>query len=305
MAFCSDAVALLGIALATQSLPAELRDRVKSWMTLFLESSFGMRGLLPWQRCFLAVTQRCLGTAPELPLPMEPDVADVRLAFRAKGLLPEDVADAADEEHAVALLKSSFGSSPSPVRAAIGLAALGWLARSSPVLIPGRVTIATVSNMLNAVPAALLKWTWEQKPRTRNGVARKWYLDHEYHVQNLLYTILRPVFPDVTAEEYTALVGPSQPRADLGIPSMRLIVEVKFWRAETPAAKMLEQIAADNSLYLAAGSQYSHLLPFIWDDAGRTDEHSSLIRGLRGLTGVSDAVIVSRPARFTDNAPPA
>jgi hypothetical protein len=62
---------------------------------------------------------------------------------------------------------------------------------------------------------------------------------------------------------------------------------------------MLEEIAADNSLYLAAGSRYSNVLPFIWDDAGRSDQHSNLVDGLTALTGVADAVVVSRPSRFT------
>src|SRR5690606_38787323 len=96
-------------------------------------------------------------------------------------------------------------------------------------------------------------------------------------------------------EDYTPKIGPYQPRADLGIPSLRVIVEAKFWRESVKAQKMIEEIAADSSIYFVAGSSYSALVPFIWDDARRTEEHEPLVSGLRQLRHVADAVVVARP----------
>ena len=82
-----------------------------------------------------------------------------------------------------------------------------------------------------ARPRRLRKWTWETEPRTTNGTARQWHIDHEYHVQNLLWVLLAPIFPDLDDEQYLTKIGQKNPRADLYIPSMRIIVEVKFLRS--------------------------------------------------------------------------
>ena len=60
---------------------------------------------------------------------------------------------------------------------------------------------------------------------------------------------------------------------------------------------MIEEIAADSSIYFVAGSSYTVLIPFIWDNARRTEEHESLIGGLKQLPHVADAVVVARPGR--------
>lgn len=111
--------------------------------------------------------------------------------------------------------------------------------------------------------------------------------------------MLAPCFPDLKEEEYTPSIGDYQPRVDLCIPSLQLIVEVKFMRASTRPKDIIEQVAADANLYFAAGSQYQHLIPFVWDDARRSEDHSSLEAGLKQIPNVADAVIVSRPGSMT------
>jgi REase_DpnII-MboI len=61
------------------------------------------------------------------------------------------------------------------------------------------------------------------------------------------------------------------------------------------AAKMIEEIAAGSSIYFVEGSPYSVLVPFIWDNALRTEEHESVVNGLRQLPQVADSIIVARP----------
>lgn len=133
----------------------------------------------------------------------------------------------------------------------------------------------------------------------QNGTARQWHIEHEYHVQNLLWTILRPAFPDLRREEYTDPVGPLHPRLDLGIPSLRVIIEVKFWRESTSAAQLVEQIAADSSVYFnSATRRYDSFVPFVWDHARRTERHDELLQGLRSLSHVVDAVVIARPGKM-------
>jgi hypothetical protein len=133
----------------------------------------------------------------------------------------------------------------------------------------------------------------------RNGTARQWHVDHEYPVQNLLWAILRPAFPDLRREEYTDPVGLLYPRLDLGVPSLRLIIEVKFWRASTTAAQMVEEIASDSSVYFnSQARRYDSLVPLVWDNARRTERYDDLLRGLRSLPRVVDAVVLSRPGKM-------
>jgi len=166
----------------------------------------------------------------------------------------------------------------------------------APVTLLPNATVATVCQILHRVSAGLRRWTWETKPRTRRGkVARMWHIENEYHVQSLLWLILAPIFPDLIDEEYTAGVGHLHPRADICIPSLRVIVEAKFMRAKTPAQKMIAELAADSGLYLARNSLYEGIIPFIWDDAARPEQHDYMIQGMKSMKGVLDVIIVARP----------
>lgn len=165
----------------------------------------------------------------------------------------------------------------------------------------GSFSLEDVSKLLKRVPAGLRRWTWEPRRRTQGGTPRQWYIENEYHVQNLLYFLLAPVFADIIEEEYTGSVGQKKPRVDLVIPSLKLVIEIKFWRRDKPPQKIIGEIAEDTSLYLAEGSLHEQIIAFIWDDSCRTEEHDLLDSGLKNLKGIFDVVIVSRPGRMADN----
>lgn len=153
-----------------------------------------------------------------------------------------------------------------------------------------------VSELLRRVPAGLRRWTWEKSSRTKGGEARQWHIDNEYHVQNLVYFLLAPLFPDIKEEEYTRSVGQKHPKVDLEIPSLKLVIEIKFWYPQNKPQRIIGEIAEDTSLYFAEGSPHEHIIPFIWDDFRRTEEHDLLTTGLKRLNRVLDVVIVSRPS---------
>lgn len=230
------------------------------------------------------------------------DGCEVRVALRSKGFDSNEEANgvAQDEHCAIQNMMASQSSGVGSARAAIRLSALDWTRRRRPTLTLNCVSRQALADLLRRVPSGLKKWTWEAKPRTKTSpAARQWHVENEYHVQNMLWLLLSPLFPDLIDEDSTPKVGPVQPRADIGIPSLRLIVEAKFMRADDPPKKMVEQIAEDVSLYLVAGSKYDCLIPFIWDDSRRTEHHDEMIRGLRQLAGVFDAIVVPRPGSMT------
>lgn len=162
-------------------------------------------------------------------------------------------------------------------------------------------TVAQVAALLRRVPAALKRWPWEDKPKTggKRSVAQRWDLQNEYHVQSLLWTILSPLFSDLEDEESLPSVGHKHPRSDLALPRLHMVIEVKFLREATQAAraKVVEEVAADSALYLAENSPYTAVLVFIWDESGSSHHHDEF-NALRKLRGIADVVVVSRPGSW-------
>jgi hypothetical protein len=306
MGFCTDAVALLGVALgATRIGEDATKGAVADWMGKFLSKCYEMRGVHDWQRCLFAAAKKEVGAVLDLVVPEDTSVADVRVALRAKGVLPmpQEAREERDETDALLLLKRESGISVELARAALRIAAFDWINRCVPVVTPSRATADDVCQLLRRVPAGLRRWTWEEAARTsgRGAQPRKWHIDNEYHVQNLLWVTLAPIFPDLKDEEYTPSVGPLQPRADICIPSLNLIIEVKFMRANKAARDLIEEIAADASLYLTRDSSYKSIIAFVWDDSSRIEQHDILISGIKQIKGVIDAVIVPRPGGMTES----
>ncbi len=156
-------------------------------------------------------------------------------------------------------------------------------------------TVEELADILRRLPAGLRHWTWELAPKAKNSKARKWEIDHEYHVQNLLWFLLAPLFPDAQKEPYLPQVAGLNPRPDILIPSWQLVIEIKYFRPGDKQGELVRAIAEDRSLYIHKGSAYNAILVFVWDDSRRSELHPGLINGLKQIENVVDAVVVSRP----------
>jgi hypothetical protein len=178
------------------------------------------------------------------------------------------------------------------------LAAIDWAVARAMDFDVTALTVADVAGVLQHVPAVFQRWTWEEKPRTaRHGAEpRRWHIENEYHFQSLLYTVLKPLIPALEEEQYLPATGTYQPRADLCILALESVVEVKFWYHGKSVKDLTEEIAADLTLYLRPDSPYRKVIVAVWDDGARTEEQSELKRGLKGLNGLFDVVIVNRPS---------
>jgi hypothetical protein len=101
-------------------------------------------------------------------------------------------------------------------------------------------------------------------------------------------------------EENLPSIGHKNPRADLGVPSLRTIIEVKFMRrsGQSACADIIEEIAADASLYLSNARDYDNIVCFVWDDCAQTEQHDELKAGLEAINGISAAVILPRPSKM-------
>ena len=296
MAFCSDAVGILGVALGTRSLAdTSVSGKIVTWLSSFLKSIYHLDGTENWERCLFHAADGLLGSRAGILAPPSEHAEDVRVALRAKSLLGGQETENEDQKALELVILEGAKEIPYE-RAAIRLLALEYVVRSAPAVVPGRISAQGLVRLLERVPAGLRKWTWETKPRTATAPLRHWHIDHEYHVQNLLWLLLAPMFPDLDDEQYLAKIGQKSPRADLYIPSMKLIVEAKYLRPGEQIQKIIDEISSDASLYNAMDNDCAGIIPFIWDDSARSQEHDYLRQGLKKLPGIIDAVVVSRPS---------
>jgi hypothetical protein len=292
----TDGVAALGLALGGRAVGGPLLDRIRDWLGPIAAAAC-QSGIPLWHRFLFAVSSQVIEGVPKLDTSMDEGMAALRVALSAHGMFQHSSPAAADLDavSVIAMVKANIGNPLSPTEAAIRLAALTRVAQAAPVVVFGNATIPQVADLLRRIPTAMRRWTWEEKARTRNGTARKWHIDHEYHVQNLLWAVLSPIFPDLKEEESTPSVGQKHPRADLCIPSLRLIIEVKFIRSSAAFASIVEEVAADAALYFGPGSPYEAMLVFLWDASRSVEEHDVFITGVRQLARIVDVVAVLPP----------
>ena len=76
------------------------------------------------------------------------------------------------------------------------------------------------------------------------------------------------------------------------------MIEVKFIRESASFAMVIEEVAADSSLYFGNNSPYENMIVFAWDDSRRDQEHDAFVRGVRSLPHVLDVIVVSRPGSW-------
>jgi hypothetical protein len=289
-----DGISMLGVALGAR----ECDDAHKVALADVAVKSVGMPTLTPLSRSLMAAAAHVMAAAgrPDLSVMLP----EVRVALADIGLLPLNAESGAPAWRAAMRYPPEDGGD---ARAALTLRAFDALCERNLPGRLGRLEPDDVTRVLQGVVRSMRLWTWEDRPRTPNSPTVRWDVENEYHVQNLLWAAMAPVFPDLDAEVYTTPVGQKNPRMDLTVPSLDLVVEVKFLRPGASFAKIVEEVAADASLYKADG-RWRVLIPFVWDDSARIEEHAKLVDGLRKLDMVHDAVVMPRPGRMDRSPPP-
>lgn len=287
--FVADAVSLLGLALGAKVVyeGADDPDAVIPWMREVVAAADDLT-LEPWEKVLLEAAAATV----DVKLNVEPSTCpECTEAMASKGLLPREPA----------LARSAWGKALRPADpearaalSAIRLSALAYLLTSVAVDV-ACPSIEDLLTVLERVPHALRRWTWEVKPSVRGAVARQWNIENEYHVQNLLYALLYPLFPDLRDEENLPSVGQKKPRVDFEIPSLDCLLEIKFMRPKVKPQEIIGEIAEDTSLYRAGRARMSQIVAFIWDEGRNVQEHGLLQRGIEELGGVYRAVVVSAP----------
>ena len=154
---------------------------------------------------------------------------------------------------------------------------------------------------LEHIPVGLKRWTYEEVGRTKGAEPVKWLIENEYHVQNLLYILLAPIFNDVADEVNLEPVGQKNPRIDLYLPSLHTIIEVKYRKEMKKTFQtFIGEIAEDASLY-RTDVKYSdaRIVIFLWDCTRSTQEHAKFKEGVLKMSGINGCVVINAPSTMS------
>ena len=287
-----DSIALLGVALGVKA--AEIVQADTGWLDNLLQRSLEMLQADNWQRDLVEIARGTINPDHISP------IKDLRLRTAFSATPSQEERQAAWAE-----MIARAGDSDA-VQIAVNRSVFDNCAASLATLPISGAGVAELISILEGLAQSMSHWTYETSQRVKGVLPRQWEVDHEYHVQNLLWTLLRPVFLELVDEQSLPKVGHKTPRYDLGVPSLGTIIEVKFMRKAGTAAcrKITEEIAADRSLYLGPTTDYSTLIAFIWDECRQTEEYQMLKAGLEGMEGIEKVVILPRPSRMDRGTKP-
>ena len=109
--------------------------------------------------------------------------------------------------------------------------------------------------------------------------------------------LLAPIFSRIQKEINLPQQGHKNPRADIYIPELHLIIEVKYRKDKAKKfVDLTEELAADKTLYTASEEyEKCKLVAFLWDNQASTEEHQKFKNGIYGLK-FDGCVVVSSPS---------
>lgn len=286
--FEADPLAILAVAIGIEKNELDKND--VDWLDKIIVSAID-KEQDKWRLDLLKAARAILKTDTQ-----SLDNVVIRCALSSKGLYQIDKEDyKVAEEQCLTLLDISSED------ALFRYVTLNTLIKIAGRIRFGKTELEDISELLKNIEPAMKRWPFEEKAKTKNSTIQKWDIQNEYHVQSLLWALLRPIFSDLKDEEYLKSVGYKHPRVDLAIESLRLIVEVKYLRESTQSAlaDLIGEIAEDASLYLSLNNEsFDKIIVFVWDNTGSVQHHNSLIQGMKQIRGIVDAVIVSRPGNW-------
>ncbi|WP_154551138.1 hypothetical protein [Halorhabdus sp. CBA1104] len=98
----------------------------------------------------------------------------------------------------------------------------------------------------------------------RDGDRPDFELTCETDFQDLLYAIMKPIFPDARPEEYTPKHGTNSKRIDFVIPEISTVIEAKYVRDSSHANKIPEELKVDIESY-HAHTDCQRMYGLVWD----------------------------------------
>jgi len=117
---------------------------------------------------------------------------------------------------------------------------------------------------------------------SRTGKRPSYILEEEQDIRDLLYVIIKSIFPDARLEEYTRVHAGSAKRIDIVVPGISTVIEIKFVRDTQHARKVADELRIDFESY-HVHPDCSKLVAYVWDANHLLLDRSNFIKDLRGL----------------------
>jgi hypothetical protein len=132
MAFCQDAVGILGVALGVKAVAdGQITSEVVRWTARFLKASYDMERAEDWHRCLFAAADHQLGSPQNLSVPTSAVVADLRTALVARGALNDEALAVEDADQTLRLALTESQADLPIDRAMLRLAAMEFVIRNA------------------------------------------------------------------------------------------------------------------------------------------------------------------------------
>jgi hypothetical protein len=302
--FLEDDVAVLGVADGIAKLSntkVQAADHVRHWFIGLLDD-FPRRAL--WSERMRDLAADLLDERGRLrEAIMDNDPVKSALELSLHSLWPQAFRNSSyPDEKAINHLLKSIVSEPLPSQGDIEQATV-WL-KALDIVVDKSIeklspTVSDIVRLLAGTQHSFKRWVWETQSRRSGSGPACWLIDNEYHVQSFLWAVLYPIFgPELRDETYLPSYGQVQPRYDLGIVNLKLIIEVKIARERRDFELIEEQVAGDLGLYFKEPERFDRMVVYIYDDCDRyyAEKYDTLKNALKGRERIEDVVIIRRPS---------
>ena len=177
-------------------------------------------------------------------------------------------------------------------------AALLWLSLREAVAQTASALMHTaeaVADVLREFEPSMKRWRWDSS-EAQDSV--RWIVRSEREVQDIVWLMLRPICRDLVDEDTLPKFGHSAYRPDFGVPSLGLLVEIKYARRAADFKSIEKEILEDLVPYLRTPDRYRRVLVFIYDASSSVQVHDTTRKALCSVAGISDVIIVCRPSQL-------
>ncbi|MCP4295588.1 MAG: hypothetical protein GY786_08280, partial [Proteobacteria bacterium] len=177
-------------------------------------------------------------------------------------------------------------------------AAIVWAAANESITIDVSNLLLSphfVSAILSRFENAMKRWRYDSDELKK---PIKWPIGQEREVQDILWLVLRSYFEDLVDEEALPKFGHKFYKPDFAIPSLRLLIEVKFTSKKEDFKSIEQEIMVDTIGYLYNTQDYDKIIVFIYDNSGSVQEHGTTERDLIKIKEIEDVIVVSKPSQL-------
>lgn len=115
----------------------------------------------------------------------------------------------------------------------------------------------------------------------RDGERPDYEITCEQDVQDLLFAVMKPIFPDARDEEYTKKHGNKSKRVDFSIPEISTVIEAKYVRNASHANNISDELKVDVESY-HTHPDCDDLIAVIWDGESHITDRSNFKNDLSG-----------------------